>query len=60
MKKDSTEKITINANVVDLGYIDMLVHEGLYASRTEFIKTAIQNVFHLPADAAENMVAQFE
>lgn len=39
---NTTEKITINANVVDLGQIDLLVEKGVYASRTEFIKTAIK------------------
>lgn len=41
-KIDATEKITININAVDLGYIDVLVREGYYATRTEFIKTAIK------------------
>lgn len=39
----TTEKITININAVDLGYIDYLVSEGHYATRTEFIKTAIKS-----------------
>lgn len=42
MKETNTEKITINANIVDLGYIDLLVSEGYYSNRTEFIKTAIK------------------
>jgi Arc/MetJ-type ribon-helix-helix transcriptional regulator len=42
MKETTTEKITINVNTVDLGYIDYLVDEGHYATRTEFIKTAIK------------------
>ena len=41
-KIDATEKITININTVDLGYIDVLVRDGYYATRTEFIKTAIK------------------
>lgn len=41
-KIDATEKITININAVDLGYIDVLVREGYYTTRTEFIKTAIK------------------
>ncbi len=41
-KMDTTEKITININTVDLGYIDLLVSEGYYATRTEFIKSAIK------------------
>ncbi len=41
-KINTTEKITININTVDLGYIDLLVSEGYYATRTEFIKSAIK------------------
>lgn len=37
-----TEKITINLNVVDLGKIDLLVDEGFYTNRTDFIRTAIR------------------
>ena len=36
------EKITINMGVVDLGQIDLLVDEGFYASRTDFIRNAIR------------------
>lgn len=38
-----TEKITINLGVVDLGQIDLLVEEGFYSNRTDFIRTAIRN-----------------
>jgi Arc/MetJ-type ribon-helix-helix transcriptional regulator len=37
-----TEKITINLSAVDLGKIDLLVQEGLYSNRTDFIRTAIR------------------
>jgi Arc/MetJ-type ribon-helix-helix transcriptional regulator len=37
-----TEKITINMSVVDLGQIDLLVDQGFYSSRTDFIRTAIR------------------
>lgn len=37
-----TEKITINMNVVDLGKMDLLVEEGFYTNRTDFIRTAIR------------------
>ncbi len=38
-----TEKITINMGPVDLGQIDLLVREGFYSNRTDFIRTAIRN-----------------
>lgn len=37
-----SEKITINMAAVDLGKIDLLVQEGLYTNRTDFIRTAIR------------------
>jgi len=38
-----SEKITINLGVVDLGKVDLLVDEGFYGNRTDFIRTAIRN-----------------
>lgn len=37
-----TEKITVNLSVVDLGKIDLLVDEGAYAGRTDFVRSAIR------------------
>jgi Arc/MetJ-type ribon-helix-helix transcriptional regulator len=38
-----SEKVTINLGYVDLGRIDLLVHEGFFSNRTDFIRTAIRN-----------------
>lgn len=38
------EKITINLGPVDLGRIDLLVEEGFYGSRTDFIRDAIRRL----------------
>ena len=38
-----TEKITINLGYVDLGHVNLLVQEGFYSNRTDFIRTAIRN-----------------
>jgi Arc/MetJ-type ribon-helix-helix transcriptional regulator len=38
-----TEKITINMSVVDLGKVDLLVQEGFYQNRTDFIRAAIRS-----------------
>lgn len=38
-----TEKITVNLGAVDLGQIDLLVEQGFYSNRTDFIRTAIRN-----------------
>ena len=39
-----TEKITINLGSVDLGKIDLLVEEGFYSNRADFIRMAIRNL----------------
>ena len=48
---EKSEKITINVGLVDLGQIDLLVDEGFYANRTDFIRTAIRR--QLESRAAE-------
>ena len=48
-KTPDTEKITINLGYVDLGRIDLLVQEGFYSNRSDFIRTAIRN--HLDSHA---------
>ena len=42
-KAPDTEKITINLGYVDLGHVDLMVQEGFYSNRTDFIRTAIRN-----------------
>jgi Arc/MetJ-type ribon-helix-helix transcriptional regulator len=49
-----SEKITINLGSVDLGKIDLLVEEGLYSNRTDFIRTAIRNLL----DKHQDVVSQ--
>lgn len=46
-KSSESEKITINLGLIDLGQIDLLVQEGFYSNRTDFIRTSIRN--HLTA-----------
>jgi Arc/MetJ-type ribon-helix-helix transcriptional regulator len=50
-KGADSEKITINLGYVDLGRIDLMVREGFYSNRTDFIRTAIRN--QLAAHAPE-------
>ena len=52
-----TEKITINLGLVDLGQIDLLVQEGFYQNRTDFIRTAIRNQLSSHAEAVKQTVA---
>lgn len=46
-----SEKITINLGYVDLGRVDLLVREGFYGNRSDFVRTAIRN--QLAAHAQE-------
>src|SRR3954465_1336602 len=55
--KDS-EKITINLGFVDLGHIDLLVQEGFYSNRTDFIRAAIRNQLDRQNDAVKQSVAR--
>ena len=55
---DKSEKITINVGLVDLGQIDLLVDEGFYANRTDFIRTAIRRQLESRAEAVNNTVAR--
>ena len=55
---DKSEKITINIGLVDLGQIDLLVDEGFYANRTDFIRTAIRRQLDSRASAVNDTVAR--
>src|SRR6185437_13112796 len=55
---EKTEKVTLNLGLVDLGQIDLLVREGFYANRTDFIRTAIRGQLATRAAAVEQTVAR--
>ena len=57
-KVGDSEKITINLGYVDLGHVDLLVQEGFYSNRTDFIRTAIRNQLERHADVARRSVAR--
>lgn len=57
---DRSEKITINVGVVDLGQIDLLVSEGFFGNRTDFIRTAIRRQLESRSSAVESTVARRE
>ena len=56
--RGDTEKITINLGYVDLGHIDLLVQDGFYSNRTDFIRTAIRNQIERHAEATKRSVAR--
>lgn len=58
VKTSDSEKITINLGFVDLGQIDLLVTEGFYGNRTDFIRTAIRNQLSSHAEAVKQVVAR--
>ncbi|WP_046866546.1 CopG family transcriptional regulator [Microvirga massiliensis] len=59
-KMADTEKITINLGYVDLGHIDLLVQDGFYSNRTDFIRTAIRNQLDRHRDAVKQSVARHQ
>jgi Arc/MetJ-type ribon-helix-helix transcriptional regulator len=58
MATTELEKITINMPPVDLGQIDLLVQEGFYQNRTDFIRTAIRNQLNVHVEAVKQTVAR--
>src|SRR5437763_16961721 len=57
-KAADSEKITINLGFIDLGHIDLMVQDGFYSNRTDFIRTAIRNQLDKHADVLRRSVAR--
>ena len=57
-ESEKTEKITINLGFVDLGQIDLLVQEGFYTNRTDFIRAAIRAQLGARTAAVDQTVAR--
>lgn len=57
-KTADSEKITFNLGFVDLGHIDLMVAEGFYSNRTDFIRTAIRNQLERHTDTVRKSVAR--
>ena len=57
-KATDSEKITINLGYVDLGHIDLLVQEGFYSNRTDFIRTGIRNQIERHSDVVRQAVTR--
>jgi Arc/MetJ-type ribon-helix-helix transcriptional regulator len=53
-----SEKVTINLGFVDLGQIDLLVQEGFYSNRTDFIRAAIRNQLDRQNDSVKQSIAR--
>lgn len=57
-KVGDSEKITINLGYVDLGRIDLMVQDGFYSNRTDFIRTAIRNQLERHAEVVRQSVSR--
>jgi len=55
-----TEKVSVNVGYVDLGQIDLLVQDGFYSRRTDFIRTAIRNQLQRQDDSVRSSVQRNE
>jgi Arc/MetJ-type ribon-helix-helix transcriptional regulator len=53
-----SEKLTINLPVVELGHIDLLVEEGFYSNRSDFIRAAIRAQLAIHHDALKQAVVR--
>jgi len=58
LKTADSEKITINLGFVDLGQVDLMVAEGFYSNRSDFIRTAIRNQLDRHGDTLKQCVAR--
>lgn len=59
-KGAESEKITINLGYVDLGHVDLLVQEGFYSNRTDFIRTAIRSQLDRHSDAVQKSIGRHQ
>jgi len=55
-KNGESEKITINLGYIDLGRIDLLVQDGFYSNRSDFIRTAIRNQLASEGEAVKQSI----
>ena len=56
--RNDSEKITVNLGFIDLGHVDLLVREGFYSNRTDFIRTAIRNQLDRHTDVLKRSIAR--
>ncbi|WP_281859366.1 CopG family transcriptional regulator [Litoreibacter halocynthiae] len=55
-KHPENEKITINLGFVDLGRIDLLVQEGFFSNRSDFIRMAIRTQLENQAETVAKTI----
>ena len=57
-KPPDSEKLTLNLGFIDLGSIDLLVRDGFYSNRSDFIRTAVRNQLATHAEAAKQAASR--
>src|SRR5215212_12020883 len=53
-----TEKISFNMSIVDLGQIDLLIQQGFYSSRTDFMVAAVRNLLQTHAPSVQHELSR--
>jgi len=51
-----TEKVSFNLSVVDLGQMDLLIEQGFYSSRTDFLVAAVRHLLQTHAPVVQKAV----
>lgn len=54
-----TEKVSFNLTVVDLGKIDLLVEQGFYSNRTDFLITAVRNQLASHSSSVADVISKY-
>ncbi len=57
-KMPDSEKITVNLGFIDLGRVDLMVRDGFYANRADFIRTALRNQLDRHDEAVRQSVSR--
>ena len=57
-RKRSRTEAEANLGYVDLGHVDLMVQDGFYSNRTDFIRTAIRNQLERHADVVKQSTAR--
>jgi Arc/MetJ-type ribon-helix-helix transcriptional regulator len=57
-KPPDSEKLTLNLGFIDLGSIDLMVRDGFYSNRSDFIRTAVRNQLATHAETAKQAASR--
>ena len=56
MGNDNSEKVSVNINVATLSSIDLLVSQGYYSNRSDFINQALRDALHQNQSTIDRIV----